>query len=155
MPLSPAAYYKVTRYACRPVFAPDQQPRTESINRRMLHQSAGTSLRNWQSGMYQIAEGRVSSYISGEIDYQLRDRAVMAGSMARDRNACTGTRAEGVVERSANAFGRQALADILRKELCNARLIYGFGQSSGAGKVVVCFVPEARSMHDPFVPLQV
>ena len=60
---------KVMCYACGPAFALDQTPSTESIDRRMFHQSAGTPLWNWLSGMYQIAEACVSSHISGEIDY--------------------------------------------------------------------------------------
>ena len=35
----------------------------------MFHQSAGTPRWNRLSGMYQIAKARVSSHISGEIDY--------------------------------------------------------------------------------------
>ena len=121
---------------------------------RAFHHSTRTPGRNRLSGMDQITERRTPRDVASETYHEFRDLAIVAPSMAGNGYARAGPCAEGVVERRANGFGRQALADVVSKQSRYIGRIHRLSQPGGAGEIAFSVATEAGTVHDPFVPLQ-
>jgi hypothetical protein len=79
--------------------------------------STRTPGRNWLSGTDQISERRIPRDVASEIYHELRDLTVFPLSITRNGYARAGPRAEGIVERGTDGFGRQTPSDVVGEQL--------------------------------------